>query len=239
LDGFSRASWTPAYGRREQELDENLVAAPSPTPHQVAQHHVRASEHVLELTRRHQLVPIVLVRNIFDCAVSLAEHMGNESPVFPMAYVQNHMAHSRFEQRLDAVVDLALPWYINFYASWFEHAPDRIVSYEDLVLAPTAAQAEILNGLGVTTDAIQLHAAAVAMGQGEVRFNVGMAGRGDRLLTAEQRARVVRLTRHYRGIDFSPIGLGAPQPALQLVRRQVVSAAEAPIHGVAQPAFAT
>jgi hypothetical protein len=39
----------------------------------------------LEIIEKFDLTPIVLKRNIYDAAVSLAEHLANEAPVMAMA----------------------------------------------------------------------------------------------------------------------------------------------------------
>lgn len=207
LEGFSKVSWVPAYGHREQELDEQIIASSHGSTYQVAQHHVRASDHSLDIIHRQNITPIVLVRNIFDCMISLADHTEHQTAVYPMAFIQDHLRTASFEERIEAIVDLASPWYINFFASWYLSRPMNIVRYEDLVIGSEADKAKWLARFGLLLGPEAISSAADRIQPTQVRFNVGVAGRGLDLLSAPQIDRIRQLTKHYRGIDFSLIGL--------------------------------
>src|SRR5689334_12918426 len=90
LPGFRREHVVPSYGRREQELSEaEIVRAFGATqtlrrafdhgvmssPHRpkawVAQHHVKHNHETQTLLDRYGIVPVCLVRNIYDIVVSL------------------------------------------------------------------------------------------------------------------------------------------------------------------------
>ena len=72
--GFRRAILTPSAGRREQEIDEQLLRKHGKVSY-VAQHHVRNSEWTSEMCRTYGVTPIVLVRSLQDVVVSLRDHM--------------------------------------------------------------------------------------------------------------------------------------------------------------------
>jgi hypothetical protein len=124
-----------------------------------------------------------------------------------MAYIQDRLRTASFEERMDAIVDLASPWYVNFYASWYLWRPMNIVRYEDIVLGDEMEQAKWLARFGLLISPEQISNASDSIEPDNIRFNVGVAGRGLDQLTAAQVDRIRRLTRHYRGVDFSPIGL--------------------------------
>lgn len=207
LEGFQKVSWVPAYGHREQELDDRLIEQHSSDISQVAQHHVRASEYTLELIDRYDIIPIILVRNIFDCMVSLADHTEAESEVYPMGYVQNKIRNVSFEERLDAIVDLTSPWYINFFASWFETRPANIVQFEDVVINDAENRSQFFQRFGLPWSADQMTQSTNSVERKSTRFNVGITGRGLNLLSPSQITRIRRFTNHYENIDFSMIGL--------------------------------
>ena len=207
LSGYSVASYVPYEGRREQELSEVHIEKVKELENQVAQHHVRASEATLHLIRAYNLTPLVLVRNIFDCVVSLSDHMKNKSPVFPSGYFDERLAGLAIEDRINAVIDLAVPWYINFYVSWWHARPGAIVTYEDLILGGPERQAEYLQALGVKTDYQAVLTACQLTRQQGTRFNVGKPGRGRMLVDECGRQRIERFASYYPDVDFSPIGI--------------------------------
>jgi hypothetical protein len=207
LSRFSVVSYVPTYGRREQELSEAALERTKNVERQVAQHHVRASEYTLHLIKIYQLIPLVLVRNIFDAAVSLADHIANESRIFPAAYFDDAMSRLPIEDRVDAVLDLAVPWYINFYVSWWHARPDAIVTYEDLILGGPIRQTSYLQSLGVETDFTEVHVACDLAKKQNTRFNVGRPGRGLTLIDGSRREKIERLASYYPDVDFSKIGL--------------------------------
>lgn len=189
--GFSAASFTPYYGRREQELEAGLISAWAGR-NCVAQHHVRASEYTLQLIDRFQMTPLVLVRNLGDAMASLADHIAQEGPETPVAYFEERMGALSPEERLIAVTELAAPWYVNFFVSWWRARPDAIVRYEDVVLGGDLGPVEQRLGMPIVAPTEQGHSPR--------RFNVGVAGRG-----APAADYIGRLTAHYPDVDFRSI----------------------------------
>jgi len=206
LPDFKIESYVPVHERREHEMCEHAIAACTGV-NQVAQLHVRAHHHSAGLIERFEMVPIVLVRNIFDAAVSLADHTAHTDPAYPMAWFNRHHADLPQADRILAVVDLALPWYFNFYLSWWHWRPDAFVTYEDIVLGDWRRKAEYLRSRGIPATDEDVQRALRRIKPGETRLNVGRAGRGAELIDAPTQERVRALTRHYPGVDFSPIGL--------------------------------
>lgn len=189
--GFSAASFTPYYGRREQELEAGLIGTWEGR-HCVAQHHVRASEYTLHLIDRFKMTPLVLVRNLGDAMASLADHIAQEGPETPVAYFDERIGALNSDDRLIAVTELAAPWYINFFVSWWKALPDAIMRYEDVVLGGNIAPIEERLGMPIVIP---------DDGEGRPRrFNVGIKGRG---AAAEDHIR--KLTTHYPDVDFSSI----------------------------------
>jgi Sulfotransferase domain len=206
LPGFSPVLYTPAYGRREQELSEAEIERASSISRQVAQVHVRASEYTLYIIDKFNMKPIVLVRDIYDTAVSLAEHVANE-PTMPMAYFDAAIAGWSFEDRLSAVFDLAMPWYFNFYVSWRRARPYAIVTYEDLILGDAGRQTEYLNSIGLDTNITDVRSAIKKIQSLDTRLNVGKSGRGVRAIGTRHRRQIERLASYYPDEDFSHIGI--------------------------------
>ena len=187
--GFERAEFTPWYGRREQELEAERIR-PWIGRNCVAQHHVRASGYTLQLVQDFEMTPVVLVRNIGDALASLADHIANEDPETPVAYFDNRIAALDWDGRLAAIADLAAPWYINFYVSWWRAVPEAVIRYEDVVLSGDASP--LKSRFGIPIDA--------KLDTEPRRFNKGVTGRGATVMDD-----VKKLMRHYPDVDFGAI----------------------------------
>jgi hypothetical protein len=205
LPGFSTVLYVPSHGRREQELSETEIERAGSIK-QVAQVHVRASEYTMYIINKFNITPIVLVRDIYDTAVSLAEHVASK-PGLPMAYFDARIAGRSFEDRLNAVFDLAMPWYFNFYISWRRARPNAIIAYEDLILGGAERQTEYLNSIGLDTNISDVRLVTEKLRSLDTNFNVGISGRGVRAIEMRHRRQIERLASYYPDEDFSPIGI--------------------------------
>lgn len=190
---------------------------------QVAQHHIRASEHTLQLIDRYHLTPIVLVRNIYDFAVSIADHIANESPVGPIAYFDDGIARLPMEDRVNAAMDLAIPWCINFYVSWWRARPEAIATYEDLILGGPVRQSSHLRSIGLNTEIAEVIAAHEMTKAQHTRLNVGVAGRGLKFVNFLRRRHVERLASYYPDVDFSLIGIGKKRSSFAVGLRSALA----------------
>lgn len=213
LPDFMRVHLVDTYDRREQELCLHTVEACSKQFGEinwVAQHHVRNSEATQKIKEKYSLKTIVLVRNLYDIVPSLVDHHRNQSVVYPMAYVPGDICERSVEAHLQFIVDLVIPWYINFWASWNDCPDKLVVRYEDLIRDPLNAVRSILNYCSVEfSDEI---ATAVLQARSEdaasIRKNVGVIGRGE-MLPKQCKETIKRFVSYYPAVDFSVIGAGA------------------------------
>jgi Sulfotransferase domain len=176
-EGFRAVNLVPAFQRREQELCEILLARYNHRGSYVAQHHIRNSEWTQQLIRQFRLSPVVLVRNLADVVVSLRDHIRREA-LSPMAFfTESHIASVDADLE-ETIVRLAIPWYLNFYASWRESSGALFVSYEDLIQNSEATIKCILEYANVPSDSIGIRRALDSCKTTEYRMNVGITGRG-------------------------------------------------------------
>ena len=209
LPGYSKAPLVTGYGRREQELSaDKLLAAHRSCGNYVAQHHVRYSAATERLMGQFCLKPVVLVRNIFDTIVSIGDHLRDEPPDIAQACVPADIGEWNDERTFHFIVDMIVPWYFNFFASWSQCDDKLLVTYEDI-------HADVLGVVGRMSDRYGLNLAGddirsaveEANRQGaDTRRNKAVLGRGESL-PDEVRAKVAGLARYYEGIDFAAIGL--------------------------------
>jgi len=216
LPGFAKIDLVPVYDRREQELAfERLLVA-----HHldyVAQHHCRyslATEHCL---RAFSLRPVVLVRNIFDCVVSLKDHIdrGTHDPatrIGPLAHVPDAYYGFSQEARLDFVVDMCAPWYFNFFIGWQGCKEGLWVRYEDMLADPHATVRRITETFEIGASDAAIDAALATAAHRPTRRNVAVTGRGQ-TLSAAQRRRIEQFASYYPVRDFSLIGIARARAA--------------------------
>lgn len=179
----------------------------------VTQQHCRASEANIHLMQAFGIRPVVLVRNIFDTAMSLRDFYDGGF-VYSTFFEREHYMALTPEEKIDLLIEYALPWHFQFLASWQRAARAKrlealFLTYEELIADPPAALARVLGFYGMQARAEDLQGIVAARSgdRRSNRFNQGVAGRGERGLTDGQKTRIAALTRFFPGTDFSPFGL--------------------------------
>ncbi|MHC4248884.1 MAG: methyltransferase domain-containing protein [Planctomycetota bacterium] len=209
LPGWSKAPLVTGYGRREQELSvERLLTAHRAYGNYVAQHHVRYSDVTRRLMERFVLKPVVLVRNIFDAAVSVRDHLLDDLPAISQAYVPDDISRWDDERQFHFIADMVMPWYFNFFASWADCPDKLLVAYEEIHADAVAVVRRIADhyGLGVADGEIRAAVEEAGRSGEATRKNKGVLGRGS-CLPDDVRRKISDLARYYEGVDFSTIGL--------------------------------
>ncbi len=217
---------TVGHHRREQELCP-LNCAIFHELNYVAAHHTRYSQPTQELLTRYSIFPVVLVRNIFDCVISMRDHLLSESLDIPQAYVPRNFHGLTVQQQYDFIIDFVVPWYASFVASWSEYeGPGLAYAYRKLVRDFPAAVQEILTATGIQASRGDIDAAIAEVKPTEKRFNVGRVGRGMENLSDEQMGRIRRHFAHYQDIPGIGDVLGYDSPE-GFMRREHKEAAPA------------
>ena len=175
--GLRRCRLTPAWTAREQELCELRLSRYNHTAY-VAQHHLKYSTWTQELIRRYRLTPVVLVRNLFDVTVSLRDHIRADTLVNPIAWFTPHHLQLSDAELEDAIAQLAMPWFVSFYAGWRQAPNALMVRYEDIIAEPDAVMARILDHAQIATSPEKIATALALARGGQTRMNKGVAGRG-------------------------------------------------------------
>lgn len=205
LPGMRSAWVTDSDGRGEQELSAHRLAYAGFQSF-VAQHHVRYHDGTRRQIDRFGLEPVVLVRDIFDSVVSLVDHIRALWPEVPQALVTPEVRDLPDPELLDFLVDMAVPWYIDFYVSWMARPDVPVVRYEDLRADPPRTVARLVERLGIAAEPRDIEHALDIARASPVLFNHGVVGRGS-ALAPSQRERILRQASYYPSVDFSPIGI--------------------------------
>lgn len=188
--------------RNEQELDAVALFQAWGRRVLFVQQHIRYSRITLNLCRAFSTKIVVLTRRLDDVAVSLCDHVEKESPECAMFYTEAEWFSRRsVEERLDLVIDHAMPWYLNFVVGWLRamerHGGEILhVTYEDLVIDGAGCLDRIAGFYGADLGSRAAEALDRRVG---TRFNQGRVGRGREVLSASQQARLRDLARHYSG----------------------------------------
>jgi hypothetical protein len=212
ITGWREASLTFAFLQNEEELYLPHLRAVA-TQDTVTQQHCRATIPNIQLMQAFGIRPIVLVRNLFDTVVSYTDFFDSGATI--NTFLGGRWKNFEREQRIDLMIDLIVPWYLGFYASWSDamargQLDCLLLRYEEMIADKPKALARIteFHALDIPEDAC---AAAVAAIEGDAdknktRYNTGVAGRGGELSDA-QRERIRHLTAYYHDVDFGPLGL--------------------------------
>ena len=203
LPGFRRCRLTPDWGAREQELCAIRLSRYNHNAY-VSQHHLRNSAWTQGLIRQYNLTPVVLVRNLADCVISIRDHFRKEPGEGPTAFFdESHLAMSNSDFE-DAIVSLAMPWYLNFYAGWKAAVDIPIYDFDDYTGDPVQVMREILSHASVQVADSEAVTALDQVQKTKTRFNVGEIGRG-KLLSDAAKDSLSRLLDHYPKYQDDPL----------------------------------
>jgi len=179
----------------------------------VTQQHARASEANIQLMQAFGIRPVVLVRNIFDTVASLLDFY-RQGFTFSTFFDRDDFLSFNEEQQIALLIEYAIPWHFQFVASWQRAERDKRVeilwlTYEEMIKDKAAAVGRILAfyGMEAPVAKIEKRIAATEANQDRNRFNKGIVGRGEGLLSAAQRQRIADLGRHFPGTDFHLLGV--------------------------------
>lgn len=178
----------------------------------VTQQHCRASDANVQLMQAFQIRPVVLVRDICDCVMSLLDFY--DGGAYFNTYFRADFQSLDRETKIDLLIDNVIPWYLQFVSSWdLVEKQKRLdlmwLTYEEFIGDKPAAVKKVLEfyGLGARPRDVVQQLGEIESEQLSIRFNKGVAGRGRSGLNDRQKARVRRLTKYYPSTDFGRIGL--------------------------------
>jgi hypothetical protein len=214
LTGYPYVNLAYAYERNEQTLYlPRLIDSYSFGS--VTHLHVRATKSTIDLMKMFSIRPVVLVRNIFDIVVSIHDHMFQEGYEFPTFYCNEEFKALDEKSRFDFVIEHGIPWFFNFFVSWYEaFSKGRIdclwLSYENVTSdwhKAIRTIADFYNIERTDEEIAQALERTLMKKRQQIRLNKGVVGRGSKSLTSEQKQKIVDLARFYPWVDFSMIGI--------------------------------
>jgi len=214
ITGFDYEPMTYGFERNEQELYlPKLVDNYNRST--VTQQHTRATGPNLDLFSRFGIRPVILVRNIFDVIISIRDYLLKEGVAFfPSLYATEHFTTLPEDEQYDFLITYAIPWYFNFYVSWFDATRDKRIealwlAYENLVVDWVAGIGAVLAFYEIDHSEADIRSTVEMMQRrpADMRMNKGVVGRGQSGLNEAQRERITAMKQYYPWVDFSLMGL--------------------------------
>lgn len=184
----------------------------------ISQLHIKGTYHNIALMQLFEIAPIILVRKIEDIVISLAKDLRKKQDLEDWEIGKN--GYSFIWQDLstkdltddeltDMVIELAVPWYVNFYVSWYRLSQKGIVkslwlTYEEMMENKEKALIHVMNFLGYK-EISSIDSELLDKKYGT--FRTGGTGEGEKTLTKSQKLKIREKFSFYKNIDFSMYGL--------------------------------
>jgi hypothetical protein len=184
----------------------------------VSQLHMKGTFHNAVLMRTFGVRPVILVRRIDDIVASLHHDLkakaerptiGTGQEGYSFLWQDACTRELSDERRLDMIIDLAVPWFVNFYVSWYrlceQGAVDALwVTYEELVADKEATVRKVLAFLGLDAT---VSIAPEVLSRRYNTFRDARIGQGAVELSDDQQRRLRERFAYYPGVDFSRYGV--------------------------------
>jgi hypothetical protein len=184
----------------------------------VSQLHMKGTFHNAYYLRKFGIKPVILVRRIEDIVVSLGKDLRGKEQLpgygtgrdgYSFLWQDQCTRDLDDDRLLDMIIDLALPWYVNFYVSWYrlceQKAVDSIwITYEEMIAGKEATVKKVLDFLGYQPpERIDEN---ILSGKYDTYRENG-TGQAENILTGAQRDRIRNLFSYYPDIDFGKYGI--------------------------------
>jgi hypothetical protein len=211
VTGYRDAFMVYTPGQFEQDLYLPMLESVAGVD-TVTQQHCRASDANVQMMQAFEIRPVVLVRDIFDCVISLLDFYNRGA--FSNSFFRGDYASLDKETRIDLLIDNLVPWYFQFVASWSLVEKHRRLDllwlcYEDLIADKPKVINDVLGfyGLAAPRRRLEQRIKEIESEKRRTRFNKGVAGRGQSRLSHNQKTRIKTYAKYYPTTDFSRIGL--------------------------------
>lgn len=219
MSGFPYARLCYAYSSNEHDLYPPALCFMNNIGC-VSQLHIKGTPHNVNIMNVFRIKPIILVRNIYDIVPSLLRDLREkqqkpdlETGFHGYSFLWQNMDTKNLsdEQMTDLIIDLVLPWYVNFFVSWQDMCNNKYikalwVTYEDLMENKSLKMKEIFDFLGVKSS-VSGDALDTVLNTEYSTFGSGKSGKGYSFLSKAQRVRVKNLFSYYKTTDLKMLGI--------------------------------
>lgn len=207
ITGFRGRNACEAYDDNEQELCAYKLRRLR--QRSVIQQHFRATKYNVGLLKQYGIRPIVNYRNIFDCIVSLHDYYRNKDFRGANGHIHPEYWNLGFDERIDLLIKIQLPWYFNFFMSWRDAAKEIetfTMTYERFFADRIGALRQMLDFYGLSAPASRIEEALERLKTADTLLNKGRSGRGEEMLKDRHKAAVYEMAQSWR-IDLDEMSL--------------------------------
>lgn len=211
LTGYRDAFMVYTPGQFEQDIYLPVLESVAGDD-TVTQQHCRGSDANVQMMQGFGIRPVVLVRNIFDCVISLLDFY--DGGASSNSFFREDYASLDEDTKIDLLIDNLVPWYFQFVASWSLAEKRRQIDlmwlgYEDLIGDKSEAIKNVLAfyGLAAPLRGVEQCIREIEARKRTTRFNKGVVGRGESRLSDSQKQRIRSYSRYFPTTNFSRMGL--------------------------------
>ena len=179
----------------------------------ISQMHMKGSFHNASLINSFKIKQIILVRNIYDIVASLFDDLRKKEETpgyhtgengYSFLWLDSATKNMNDENLIDMIIDLAIPWYVNFYVSWYRLAEQNIVNpiwvnYEDMMNDKNNTIISILNFIDFPFNG---EINSTILNEKYSTYNKGGSGRGNILLSDERKRKIIEKFSYYEDVNF-------------------------------------
>jgi hypothetical protein len=117
ITNFDFVQFQPLRGTNDHNINLDLFLT-NLNRNTITQLHTKPNEHNALIFKKYELKVIFLNRGILDSITSFHSHVLNESDQWFMFTNTEKYREWEIEKQFDFLIDLVIPWYINFLVSW-------------------------------------------------------------------------------------------------------------------------
>ena len=179
----------------------------------ISQMHMKGTFHNALLINRFKIRQIILVRNIYDIVASLFDDLRKKEAMpgyhigkigYSFLWLDSATKNMNDEDLIDMIIDLAIPWYVNFYVSWHRLTEQKMinpiwVNYEDMMNDKNNTIISILNFIDFPFNG---EINSTILNEKYSNYNKGGSGRGNILLSDERKSRIKEKFSYYEDVNF-------------------------------------
>ena len=167
----------------------------------VVHQHMDATKGNVEILRRFHIAPIVVLRDLKECMLSMHNHIEHNHAEWPYFVYPPDFRNQPPEARMDFLIDFALPGIIRFKASWLNAAdrlPLLLIDYRDIKRDESGTLRRILRHLDASPRLLESDSLSLLKNK-DVRFNNGqytLQGLSD-----DQQVRIDQMWSYYHALE--------------------------------------
>ena len=181
----------------------------------VTHQHIRATPYNIRMLKENNFTVFVLIRDLNECVMSLRRHIYTQKNNWSIANINDDFFKLCESKQYDFIIDLCMPWYINFYVYWYRAIEYNLIdakflSFNQITNDTKTTLNFILNNLGhkkLNNEEIsQLYLSIKDKSRITKEMNIAFSQEILELNNL-QKLKLKKLCSYYPSVDFKQIGV--------------------------------